>query len=426
MITIDPTKTFQTMSGWEATAQAGQEDSKAFPSYQNVLLDQVVELGINRVRLESRSGLENPRDWWSDGRGGKISGVQFKDARYQAINDNDDPNVINWSGFQFAHFDFVIDTVVLPLKQRLERRGERLFINVNYVNFGKSGFAQFNDAEEYAEFVLANYLHMKEKYGFVPDAWEVALEPDNTSFSGRKMGEAIVAAARRLRAQGFKPSFIAPSTTKASNAPLYFDEIVSVSGAVEEISEISYHRYCCATSEVLGQIRERAQKYKLKAGMLEFIGADYEMLHQDIKEGWNSSWQQYTVAYPTTNDNGAQYFSIADGNATNPVVKVASRTKFLRQYFKYIRMDAQRLGASTDNSAVDPLAFRNANGGHVVVVKSGAGGRLTVNGLPQGNYGITYTTHKEDFGSLPDIRIGENQPLTVNIPQKGVITVFSR
>ena len=149
VITVDASKTYQVMSGWEATAQAGQDDSPAFANYRDQLLDKAVELGINRLRLECRSGLENPHDRWAENRGGKLTEKQFHDLRYEAVNDNDDPFVINWSGFQFSHLDYAIDNVVLPLKQRLASKGERLFVNVNYVDFGKSGFRQCRAASSH-------------------------------------------------------------------------------------------------------------------------------------------------------------------------------------------------------------------------------------------------------------------------------------
>src|SRR5262249_23852997 len=353
VIAVDPAKTYQTMTGREATAQAGQDDSPAFAKYRDALIDQAAELGINRLRVESRAGLENPRDWWSERLAGRLSDSQLLAVRYEAVNDNDDPFVINWSGFHFAHLDYAVDSIVLPLKRRLESRGERLFINVNYVNFGKSGFQQFNAPEEYAEFVLATYIHLQDKYGWVPDSWEVALEPDNTSFSGKQIGEAIVATARRLRAHGFRPSFVAPSTTDALRASSYFDEITNIPGAAPEISEISYHRYHSATNEALSRIKQRVEKFSVKSGMLEFIGADYKRLHQDIKEALVSSWQQYCFAYPTK-DDGAQYFVIDDSDSARPVVTMGTRTRFLQQYFKYIRLGAVRLGATSDNGAVDP------------------------------------------------------------------------
>lgn len=68
-ITIDPSVSYQTMVGWEAVAQAGQiaevgtvtnrsNVNPAFPNYKNPLFDSAVnDLGLNRLRLELRSGL---------------------------------------------------------------------------------------------------------------------------------------------------------------------------------------------------------------------------------------------------------------------------------------------------------------------------------------------------------------------------------
>src|ERR1700720_4859292 len=74
VITLDPKTTYQTITGWEATAQAGQADeydgrgspgpyvnaSKPFQLYKDRLLDLAVnDLGINRVRVECKCSMEN-------------------------------------------------------------------------------------------------------------------------------------------------------------------------------------------------------------------------------------------------------------------------------------------------------------------------------------------------------------------------------
>ena len=41
--------------------------------------------------------------------------------------------------------------------------------------------------------------------------------------------------------------------------------------------------------------------------MLEHIESDYHDLHEDLRLGQNSSWQQFTLAY-CVSDNGAQYY----------------------------------------------------------------------------------------------------------------------
>ena len=88
--------------------------------------------------------------------------------------------------------DNTIDRIVNPLRAALAAKGEKLIVNVNYVAFTgqiTSGLYIHNDPAEYAEFVLATYLHLQEKYGWVPDLWEVLLEPDNVSqWNGRLLG----------------------------------------------------------------------------------------------------------------------------------------------------------------------------------------------------------------------------------------------
>ena len=234
IIKINPAQKFQKMSGWEATAQSGEHTSKAFDSYSRELFDKAVnDLGINRLRLEIRSGFENPVDYFSRWQSGQISDAEFYAKRHEIINDNDNPYVINPKGFQFSQIDLTIEKVVLPMKKLSAQRGESLFVNLNYVDFpkgrGESNIRHNNNPEEYAEFMLATYQHIQNKYGFVPDAVEVILEPDNkTGWSGEDIGKAIVATAKRLRANNFKPAFIVPGTTNASKAPIYIDQIASV------------------------------------------------------------------------------------------------------------------------------------------------------------------------------------------------------
>ena len=106
----------------------------------------------------------------------------LRDHWYEIINDNSDPDSINPSGYQFAELDHTVENVILPLKQRLEANNESLFVNLNVVDFtccqGASNLEYQDSPDEYAELVLATYQHLQSQYGWVPDAWEVILEPD--------------------------------------------------------------------------------------------------------------------------------------------------------------------------------------------------------------------------------------------------------
>jgi hypothetical protein len=431
-IKLNPQQKFQTVTGWEATAQAGENFSAAFGVYKEKLLnDAVNDLGINRLRLEIRSGVENSADFFSAFAAKQINYKDWRQHHYEIINDNNDPFTINPKGFQFSEIDSTIEKIVLPIRKLLAQRGETLYLNLNYVDFsccrGNSNIRHSNNPDEYAELILATYQHLQSKYGFVPDAVEVILEPDNkTGWSGTDIGKAIVATANRLRANGFKPAFIVPSTTNAANAPVFIDEIAQVPDAMKYVTEFSYHRYCCASDEVLQQIADRAKKYGKQTSMLEWIGADYNTLHQDLKIGQNSAWQQYTLAFNNQPDNGAQYYVVDDTNAEKPIVTIGSRTKFLRQYFRYIRANAQRIGVETTNTNFDPLAFINTNGKYVLVVKANVPGTISVQEFPSGKYGISYTTMNQSNVSAPDVTLKSGQTLNANIPSVGVLTIYSK
>jgi hypothetical protein len=444
VITLNPQTAYQTINGWEVTAQAGQVDetdrrlspgpyvnaSKPFQLYKDRLFDLAVnDLGLNRVRLEMACGAENPVDYYDQYLRGRISFQTWRLHRYETINDDNDPFHINPSGFQFTKLDYTIEQVVLPLKQRLEAKGEKLFINTCNVCFEPTNLLKSNP-EEYAEYVLATYQHMQSKYGFVPDSWEVILEADISlaSWSGAQIADAIVATQKRLLAARFSPNFIVPSASfgATNSKDLYKSMKWRNRAALKYVSEVSYHRYAPFTNAELTDLKNTVAEDGKTTFMSEWIGADYTTLLTDLKVGNNSSWSEFVLAYPDMNDDGGKYYLIDQRNQFAPSVIMASRTKFLRQYFKFIRKGAVRIGAATTNTSLDPVAFINADGKYVVVVNADAGGSFTIQGLPSGTYGIKFTTFRQYDVDRPDVTIGAGQTLGASIPDAGVITVYAK
>jgi hypothetical protein len=410
-ITLDPGIRHQTMTGWEGTAQMGHVDA-SFDLYKDELVDQLVnELGINRVRLESHQ----------------------EHHAVEPTNDNADPFIIDWNGFDFSEFDTDVERVVIPIRQAMAANGEQLYINLNTVKAGTNNDAFHKDPDEFAEFVLAHFLHMQSEYGFVPDAVEMSLEPDvfrTFNTNGADIGRALVATANSLNANGFSNvDLIAPSNTNMRNAISYFDAMTAVPGVLSHLMDFSYHRYGSGSTEttpaLLAQIASRASTHGLRTSMLEHIGADINELHEDLTIGNNSAWQQFTLGFPTS-DNGAQYYWIDNSNPSSPQVVMGSRTRLLRQYFKFIRAGAQRIEATTTDGKFDPVAFINPNGKYVVVVKANGGGSFSVAGLPAGRYGIKYTTGSQYDVDLVDVTLGSGGALSASIPASGAITVYGK
>ncbi|KKP57652.1 MAG: hypothetical protein UR52_C0027G0004 [Candidatus Gottesmanbacteria bacterium GW2011_GWA1_34_13] len=432
VISINPGQVYQTINGWEATDYIAQPDDPADPYLVNPIADKAVnEIGINRIRLEISPGTENTTDYFVQVLSGQITMVDWvHNYAKSPVNDNSDPNSINLNGFKFTNLDWKIDRMVLPLKQRLEAKGEKLFINLNFVHFGTSNtaFYQYNNASEYAEFMLTTYQHMQTKYGFVPDAIEIELEPSNTdNFSGAEMADAIVATSARLQANGFaKPYFIVPSDPGMSTSINYYNQIIQNTSAKALINEFSYHRYWSPNLTDLQTIVSLALRDGKNTAMLEWWDNQntYNTLHEDLKIGRNSAWQQETLR---------GIVNINSTNPTNPVVTIADKSKFTRQYYLYVRSGAQRISATTPScsdsqlcTSVDPLAFINSNGKYVVVVKASAGGSFTVQNLPAGTYGVYYTTPVEYSNTLQDQTISAGQLLSAAIPRDGVITIYAK
>ncbi|MCB1333651.1 MAG: hypothetical protein KDK26_08345 [Roseivivax sp.] len=420
-VTIDPTQRFQTINGWEATVDV--EWDKAFEPYKDEMFRRVVdEIGINRVRVGIYAGTENTDRSWDRWKSGEMTYKQYRGFRYVTKNDNDDPFVINPAGFDFANLDWRIENMVWPLQKLLAARGEKLFVNINYVAFtdqsvkrGVRGEYIHDNPEEYAEFVLATYQHMDAKYGFLPDAWEVILEPDMVEEWRRDpalIGRAMAAAGKRLREAGYTPNFVAPSVTDMANTVPYLQAILSVPGAQDVLGEVSYHRYRHGSRRVLRGISYAASQIGKPPAMLEwwFGNADTSILFQDMTEGNNGVWAGRALP---------GLIQLQDGRLEMP-----EDTRFTSLYTAFVRAGATRIGTQTDTEGALPLAFANPGGSVTVAARSTGAGPVTVQGLPAGDYRLFWATNTACGTNLP-LTVGSDGRTGFDMPGEGAFAVTS-
>jgi hypothetical protein len=249
-ISIDGTRAGQTISGWEVTARFWEfdkandrYDSSWLASRDAIVQKLVDDAGINRVRLELRSGVENPVDYWSQFVAGQIGYNASRDHYYEKINDNSDPAVANPAGFQWSSLDYYVENFVLPMKASLAARNKTLFLNLCVVDFNwtplMGDFKISQSANEYAELVTMAAMRLRDKYGISPSAIEIILEPDNgDGWTGPAIGRAIVAAKARLAAAGINPKFIGPSASAAGSTANFLDGIGTVAGANSALNTV--------------------------------------------------------------------------------------------------------------------------------------------------------------------------------------------
>ncbi len=396
-IKIDANISHQTFSGWEAASFITSHCDPQYELLRDTILPYLIDsIGITRLRLEVRSGAENSTDHyqkWIDANcpsGTDTNYLNWRENRYANVNDNAD-TTIHFNGFHFTELDHQMERVILPFKNLLEARGISPYINLCYVAFTgqiKNGIYIHHLPEEYAEFVLAVHLHLKSKYNFSPDAWEVLLEPDNVAqWNGNLLGRAIVATSDRLLQYGFKPRFIAPSNTNMTNAVNYFDEMIRVPGVAEHLEEICYHRYSGVSQKSLQELASRGIQYGLKNSMLEwwFDNAKYPILHEDISIGNASSFQQATIS---------GFFDINKSDPQRPIIRIKDISQYNRIYYTLIRPGAVRKGSSTSNQIASPVVVRNPDGRINLIVKVERDTLISIKDLPEGRYSILVTNNK--------------------------------
>lgn len=415
-IRIDDQQTFQTFHDWEATAVllgTQAEQDRRLELFDRMFQD----IGVTRVRLETFAGAENPANAMRAFLAHQTDMEAWKAARYVTVNDNDDPFTLDPAGFDFFDLDYRVDHTVLPMLERARARGERLAITFTYVAFTKQVTRDqyiHTEPEEYAEFILASFLHLKEKYGIVPDYFEPLLEPDRSPFwDPVTLGRAVAAAKRRLGEAGFHPGLVLPSVADASLTLTWLDGIAQTPGALDGLSELTFHRYQGARPAVLKEIAARAAQLGVATGMLEywFGKATHDLLFQDLTLANVSAWQP-RAAY--------NFHKITDTGA----LVLQDEMVLDRLYFQAIRPGDVRIGALSDNERqLAAVAFRKPDGHISLVLEARKAAAGTIEGLPEGDY-LVETAEDSGLAHPPvAAHVGADGILDVNIQAAGVISV---
>ena len=437
-VTLDTTTSYQTITAWEATHQAGESSklpdetveypSTTFPNYKAELLTDLLDLGINRIRIEMRYDDVN------------ATGYSISSPYPNAIQ----PSTATAGQFHYDRIDQSMDAWVTDYRDALIARGETLHINLCFVDFRSAGYQAEAVATEAALLIKNGVQHFYTTYGYLPNSIEPCLEPDNQTggaWTAARLANIIVQARSDLAAldTGGSPGygsipFIAPSTVAIAVAPTWWSDMKTAQASIPSlVSEFNYHSYDTPSNTERGDVLTAANADGVKTSMLEYIGATYDMLYADLVHAKVSSWQQFTTAYTYVGwtDNGAEYFTI---NTTTWAVTPTARTKWLRHLFKYVRRGAVRKAASCPTAGfTEPLAFQNTNGSVVMVLRNTLSGSIDVAGLPAGTYGINYsygssantstdpTTYNSSFANQT---ITAGQSVSFTMADAGIVTVY--
>lgn len=430
VLTIDASKRFQTINGWSVTTRAWEQDKLADrydPSYiaaaPEMVADLVDQVGVNRIRVEIQSGAENPTDYWKQFTSGALTYTGFKAKYYENINDNSDPFVANAAGFKWSQLDEKMDHLVMPLRAALTAKGERLWINLNVVDFGTGDLGSLSLAtqpEEYAELVVEALKHLKAKYNVTPDSLEIILEPDNgATYTGAQIGAAIRATKARMASAGFGPQIIAPSTMKASASLTYYDAIKATGAKVDVLA---FHTYGTTDDATLTAIGAKGAADGIETAMLEKIDSGADQFHRDLTLSNASAWLQWGMASKVDNGN-----NLLVGDPTKPVgsqISMGSKTRGLAQVWRHVRRGYVRVGTSANFAGVKALAFEAPGGSRLAVGITTVAKNFAIAGLPAGSYEVEYTTAAALSVKSGPFTVAAGGSLPVSIPAAGVLVAY--
>lgn len=436
-ISIDGNRAGQTLSGWEVTARFWELDKAndrydgSWLSSRDAIIQKLIDdAGITRIRVQVRSGTENPVDYWSQFVAGQIGYNADRSHYYEKINDNSDPAVANAAGFQWSAFDYYIQNFVLPMKSQLASRNKALFVNLCFVDFNttalKGTLSLSGSPNEYAEFITMAAMRLRDRFGVTPDALEIILEPDNgDGWNGPAVGRAIVAAKSRLAAAGLNPKIIAPSTSTAGGTAGYLDGIGTISGASSAINTVSYHRYDGeAANQSLATIRQRATSLGADTAMLEYDQATVSHFFRDMAFGGASAWQAYAAA-----QKGEAQAAAGSGAV---LWQSPGGTLSLTQQFSQIGLiqknvlPGARAYAVTSQLGSDlSLDFRNPDGSEVIAVYSPNGSTIEISGAAHSAFSATFAGPGGAAYTSSTVNANGSGLLIVTIPANTVVVLRS-
>ena len=419
-LTINSKIRYQTIEGWGATLtglgaipiqewlkdptpeaydRLQIQDSVSDELKSKIMDDAVFGLGLNRFRLEI--------------------GPQVKMRKTKI-----DPEKINYENFRFKWQDFKITKWLLPLKERIEQRGDPMVLYISYDLRSRLTPSWLLQPKEYAEMAVVVLTHLKKMYNLEPNYWSVLNEPGNhRPGSPESVAELIVRTGKRIKEAGFRTRMSGPEVVNPKQITAYMKALSLTPGALKQMGQLTYHLYGDPMNiPQRNEIRNWAQKLGITTAQTEWLeGRELnvvEALFLDLTEANASAWEQYGFS-----GGEGDYFVI------QPVLSSYRMNKnswYLRQIMNYIRPGDVRMMISSSSPVIKPLAFLKPDGRQTVAIINSDPSPISVQieNLAPETYEVILTDSKNKGKRLPQEYITSGQPLLFEIPPRAIVTFY--
>lgn len=403
-INIDASKTYQTMDGFGATHRSlvyeGIGDTLT-PDLRAKAIEAIYKtVGISMGGIDDGVLLESPGGFNARG------------------NDNDDPQVINWSGFQTDRADQMKTKVVEPAEKfGFEDYYLSRIINVKYVSQWLKDLPYEKFLDEAAEQVVASQVYWKENLGKNPRLISPFNEPTsgNDEVSSRDtqiIVDLVKRVGLRLREAGFSDvKLVTPNEAYPQRTLEVASALLSDPEARQFIGAISYHPYPYDSPfvsaekillqsakgdpdknevEVRGKLKDLARESNLPLWMTEesngsndpFSFDDFRarsvQIHDELEYAdasaffgmWNM-WDLVSQREHFNNDNlssGPNEGTIVLIDNDKNTVNISAAGYAIAHFARWVKKGDVRVDSQTTDPAVQVTAFKTTSNNLVLVV----------------------------------------------------------
>jgi len=404
-VNANPAVRHQTILGWGKTTPW----LPAHPLLREQSIDRAVnDLGLNRLRFEGMCGNKVGHRSW------------------EWLNDNNNPAVINWKGFNTELLDARVAEWLVPWKQAVEARGEPfdLYVSPSFFKGGSSGDLPpwLADPQEYSEWALALLLRLRDKHGIVPQYYSICNEAGNNNvFTPKVVMRMMKALMPRLRQHGFKTMVQYPESINAAVAVRYLEAARNDPEVWKWVGLVSYHWYGKNNQASMVKLRDFARERRLPTAQTEFMNLTIDHLVDDLVLGGTSYWEVYGLATPD--------YQAALSHVSSTTFRGGKWYWRFRQVSHFVRPGAVRVGCTSSDEAVRCLAFEGKGRMVAVLINTTAPHRaraVTVHGLKAGSYGVSQCVKTGPTEELGVRQVGKNGTTEVDLQPNSVLTIYGR
>ena len=398
-VAINPAVKHQAILGWSVNPSAPW----IARAQRDAVLDEAVnELGLTRVRWQAPNG------------------NRASMRRWEWLNDDGDPDHVNWAALNTGDADRDIKTWVVPFKERVEARGDRfdLWISPSFFVGGSTGDAPawlLESPGEYAEFATSFLLHLKKVHGVDANYHVVCNEPGNNNrFRPQVVGRMIRTLGPKMEALGLTTRIQFPDGINAKASWRYIQFVGNDPRVWRHVGVLSYHHYG-PVDPFRRQMRDLGAAKGMPNAQTEHMGRKFPRLYDDLTKGGTSFWSIYGWGGAIKIHHDGASFS--RGRDYWP----------LRQVMHYVRPGAVRIDAKSNDASLRALAFTRKNAVTTVLLNDGRGARrqeATVTGLPAGTYGVCQSVRGRVYEELGVRTVAREGSLKVQLVPGAVLTVY--